>query len=750
MADHLPFCIHCGAQQLTADSRFCYRCGQSILSATPRRGRAAPWLAPVLVSVAIIIVAGVLLMRWQLAGPTASAPAALNPQTVSTTPSAPVTPTATQMAVTDRVASTSPSPSETPTPSPSSLPEPTPTPVTPQPMQLSRLTWSPDGMLLAIGSATGVYLYDTATWREARFIPMEVGDRSWSFAAKGPAFSFDGTLLATRGRVVQVWWVADGSLAYELKASTLLAASPVEGLWATDNGYGGSSAKLRLWRVSDGQLVRELSTGREYGVLQDVFFSSDGQLIATTAGEADGFVVSRVADGGVLSKAPQDSLWSAYGVDLAFRPGTSTMAYIGSESMLGLWNAMTGTLIRQLIGPTDTTRSPAVYRVDFAPDGVSFATLHSAGPKTEGGTIQLWQADGTSGQSWSIATRPSDLGFSRDGRLLAVVTGQSFYLYNPSDGSMVRQVEPTWHQGILPTPTPTPLSLGLNLPADWKDYYDLGGSKELHFKLRIPPTWVQEHQGASYFRVPSSSINPLTAMRVQIHSGYCGRAQGDPGSQASVESVKRMWTSYEQMKRVFVSGGTWPLIIPATYGEFDTTYNLEGPKVASVLARRKTREIILDWRTQSGECVLAWLEDELEDISEQDRLEFSRVVASIEFEDEQHPFPTATPTFTPTPNPAPPPALPLQILFDAKASRSSGGGGSADITIDIKDAYGNPVNGAEVKLSCGWGCYSVGLSRDGRYTTSFGSTSDDNHSVSVEVCWNQELIAQQDFVISWQ
>jgi WD40 repeat protein len=643
------------------------------------------------------------------------------------------------------------SPSLTPRPSSPTL-QPTSVPVTPEPVRLTRLAWSPDGKLLAVGSATGVYLYDTATWEEVRFIPLSVGEPSSSQdQTRNVAFSHDGVLLATEAREIQIWRVADGSFVYGLKGQRALAASPTEGLWATHNGYGGSAGRLQLWRTSDGQLVRELAAGREYGVLQDVFFSPDGRLIATTAGDADGFVVSRVTDGRVLSKAPENTLWWDYGVDLAFRASSNTMVYIGRDDMLGLWDATTGTLIKQLSGPGDMTKGPVAYRVDFAPDGASFATLHSAGPGVEGGTIQIWHADGTRSNSWPLTFSASDIGFSRDGRLLAVLAGQSFYLYNPDDGSMARQVEPVWHQGILPTPTPTPLALGLDLPVDWKEYYALGGSEEFHFKIRIPPTWVQEVEGVSAFMVAPSSADGLTPKLVQIHRGYCGPTQDELGSQPSLDSLKRMWAPNSEMESVFVAGGKWPLLIPATYAEFDLTYNLQGPKIASAVAHRKTRLIVLDWRFQGGAsgCVTAWLEDELGDISEQDRLDFSRVVASIQSGDDEHPLPTATPTFTPTPNPAPQPALPLQILFDAKTSLSSSGGGSAEITIEIKDVYGNPVNDAEVTLSCGWGCNSIGLSREGRFTSSYGSTSSDDQTLTVEVRWNQELIAQQKFVISW-
>lgn len=510
-------------------------------------------------------------------------------------------------------------------------PQPAPTlaNITPEPVKLTSLAWSPDGKLLAIGAATGTYLYDTTAWQEALFLPATITGPSWrQVEVRKVAFSHDGFLLGTEGRQIQVWRVTDGSLLYVLNGQRALAASPAEGLWTTFNGIGGSSGRLQLWRASDGQLERELPTGRQYGVLQDVYFSSDGQLIASTAGEVDGFVVSRVTDGSVLSKAPPDTLWSIYGVDLAFRPGTSTMAYIGSDDMLGLWDARTGSLIRQLSGPGDMTKGPVAYRVDFAPDGASFATLHSVGPGVEGGTIQIWQADGTRGRSWPLEMTASDVAFSSDGKLLAALTKQSVQLFNPADGSVVRQVEPTWHPAMLPIPTATPLSVGLDVPADWGEHSTSGWHSMVPFRIRYPPTWRIQGTGPAKvgFTDGSSPDDPLSAMMVLIGNDMpCGDAE--PESSAYLDWMKQYFGSES---KTFVAGGEWPLLVPATYVEYDEISGRASD--SSAAAGRKVRVITLSWwHSSSGQCVTAVLLDDVEDITEQDRLDFSRVVASIEF-----------------------------------------------------------------------------------------------------------------------
>ena len=100
---------------------------------------------------------------------------------------------------------------------------------------LNQLAWTPDGKSIAVASSIGVYLYDAQTFSVQRCITSSV-------TVDSVTFSPDGTLLAT----------------------------------------GSIDGTARVWRMSDGSLVRTL-TGYTNGA-RSVAFSPDGTLLATGSG----------------------------------------------------------------------------------------------------------------------------------------------------------------------------------------------------------------------------------------------------------------------------------------------------------------------------------------------------------------------------------------------------------------------------------------------------------------------------------
>lgn len=219
------------------------------------------------------------------------------------------------------------------------------------------VTYSPDGKILAVGSSLGIHLFNSSDLQLLRF----TGTETW---VRALAFSPDGSMLAS----------------------------------------GSYDNIVRLWRVSDGTLLKEL-TGHAAWV-RSLAFSADGQWLAT--GSDDDTVRLWSMPGGDPFLELDSSVQGVRA--LAFSPDGAILATGGFDKVIRFWNTSNGTLVRELKGHADWVRALA-----FSPDGEWLAS------GAFDATVRLWRV--TDGEL--IATREehasSVLGvaFSPDGSLLA-------------------------------------------------------------------------------------------------------------------------------------------------------------------------------------------------------------------------------------------------------------------------------------------------------------------------------------------
>lgn len=223
-----------------------------------------------------------------------------------------------------------------------------------------------------------------------------------SDAITSAAFSPDGQTLATVSYSgAKLWRVSDGSLLRSIttEAGKAVAFSPDNQILATGLG----STTVKLWRVSDGSRLRTLE-----GLTSDVYsvgFSPDGQIVAA-GGFNEGVKLWQANDGTLLHDLPGHTF---HVLSVVFSPDGQMLASASSDYTVKLWRVSDGMLLQELEG---------FNPVAFSPDGQTVAT-------GEYGNVQLFRVrDGAPlGRLTGHSSNVASVAFSPDGQTL--VTGST-------------------------------------------------------------------------------------------------------------------------------------------------------------------------------------------------------------------------------------------------------------------------------------------------------------------------------------
>jgi WD40 repeat protein len=332
------------------------------------------------------------------------------------------------------------SPAPAPTPIPNSTPvsteiSPTPTLLSAQSITLSghsgavtRLSWSPDGRLLA--SASGDFQstdYTVRVWHPDGTLAYTLTGHTGVVTAL--AWSPDGKTLASASLDKSIrLWSSDGTPDRVLQGDAghvfAVAWSPDGDILASGAIVGVLDPTVQLWD-RDGQIVKTLSTSFSGGKFYNLAWSPDGNYLV---GGATDYKLWR-ADGELVfwreSHASSTPSWG-----LAWSPDSQLWA-VGDESGYIQIYTNSGEEVALLSDQT------GINSLAWSPDGKILA-----GPKS------FWNSDGT--RLYGLRLQPEyvmSLAWSPDGRLLASGGSDTLVQLRTPDGQHAAFLE--GHTGMV-------------------------------------------------------------------------------------------------------------------------------------------------------------------------------------------------------------------------------------------------------------------------------------------------------------
>ncbi|MBI4601270.1 MAG: hypothetical protein HY721_04835 [Planctomycetes bacterium] len=274
------------------------------------------------------------------------------------------------------------------------------------------VAFSADGLLAAVaGEGPALHVYNAKTGALVETFGGSASPVAALVHVPGAGFasaSADGSAVLWKA---QADWTLertigspDGIEAFADRV-TALDFSPAAELLATGSGEPSRSGQLKLWKVEDGSLVREVPNAHS-DVVFSVEISPDGKLLASAG--ADKFVrVFEVATGKLVHSFEGHT---HHVLGVSWRSDGKVVASAGADSVVKVWSLETGEQIRTIGG--FGKQVTAVEFVKFTPLAVASSGDASVRLHDTNNGNQARAFGGAADYVYSVAATP-------DGRLVA-------------------------------------------------------------------------------------------------------------------------------------------------------------------------------------------------------------------------------------------------------------------------------------------------------------------------------------------
>ena len=243
-----------------------------------------------------------------------------------------------------------------------------------------KMTFSPDGKYLAIGTGIGLWLYELATLSPIAFWEVERG------VVEAVAFSPNGKWIAANksGSQIKILDVQNGTCLTHIKTEEFIHSMT----YSHDNRFLAAayytSPVVKVWHSETGKLFARFTPDSERaGIYRPISFSPDAHLIASTfrlgaTGKAEAIIVWSMESGEQIACL---SAHTRCVTTLCFSPCGKFLASGGEDGTVYVWDVSTWQQVQCYTDYGD------VYGItpSYSPEGILFAaidTYDKTGPAT--------------------------------------------------------------------------------------------------------------------------------------------------------------------------------------------------------------------------------------------------------------------------------------------------------------------------------------------------------------------------------